>query len=210
MDSLIQERFQELPNGSVLEVPSSRVLSSREEIFDYNFSDLDLDPMWFTPFWYALYTRSRHEKFLSQELQKKGIECFLPLRKIKKQWSDRRIIIEEPLFRSYIFVHFPFINRDKILNTKGAVRFVGDRDEIAVQVPEAEILAIQKFVEEEIRIDPFPYLKVGEPVRVKSGPFKGVEGFVVRKDKNCRLVVSFDLIMKSISIEIDEANIEMI
>jgi transcriptional antiterminator NusG len=172
-------------------------------------ADLDIDKKWFIPSWYALYTRSRHEKFLAEELRKKNIETFLPLRKISRQWSDRKTTIEEPLFGGYLFVHIPLINQSSVLNVKGAVHLIGSKN-APVEVPEKDISAIKAFIENEIRIDPFPYLKIGQLVRVHSGPFKGVEGFIVRKDKRCRLVISFDLIMNSVSIEIDEACVEPI
>ncbi len=96
------------------------------------------------------------------------------------------------------------------MNTKGAVRFVGPHLSDPVEVPERELLAVRRFIEEEIDIDPFPYLKEGERVYVRSGPFKGAEGFIVRKDNHCRLVISLDLLMQSVSIQIDQANVEPI
>ena len=157
--------------------------------------------------WYALYTRSRHEKIAQRELHKKGIETFLPLRKITRQWSDRKKIIEEPLFKSYLFVHAPFSQRIAILNTVGVVQFVRQGSELA-EVAEKELLTIRRFVEENIEIDPFPYLKQGERVYVRSGPFRGAEGFVIRKDSHCRLIISLDSLMQSVSIQIDQACVE--
>ena len=163
---------------------------------------------WNEPRWYALYTRSRHEKIVDRELQKKGIETFLPLRQIMSQWSDRKKMIEQPLFSSYLFVKFPLKERWTILNTTGAVSLVGKSAASPHEVPYTELQAIQKFVTEKIQIDPFPYLKEGQRVYVRTGPFKGVEGFIVRKDNHCRLVVSLDLLMQSISIVIDQMNVE--
>ena len=162
---------------------------------------------WNTTHWYALYTRSRHEKYVDQELNKKGIETFLPLRRVMHHWSDRRQIIEEPLFKGYLFVRIPLSNRFNVLNTVGAVNFVGISAG-PLEVPERELMTVRQFIEQEIQIDPFPYLKEGDRVYVRSGPFKGVEGFIVRKDKHCRLVISLDLLMQSISIEIDQASVE--
>ena len=160
--------------------------------------------------WLALYTRSRHEKLVDRELAKKGIESFLPLRKVVRNWSDRKKIIEEPLFKSYLFVRIPWNKRLDVLNTVGAVRFVGPRPAEALEVPEKELEAIRRFVAEDIQVDPFPYLKEGERVYVRSGPFKGAEGFVVRKDNHCRLIISLDLLMQSVSIQIDQACVEPI
>ena len=163
---------------------------------------------WTASRWFALYTRSRHEKFLDRELRKKGIETFLPLRKITRRWSDRTQIIEEPLFQSYLFVRIPLAGRWAVLNTVGAVCFVARSGGVPVEVPERELVTVRRFVEEEICLDPFPYLKEGKRVYVRSGPFKGAEGFIVRKDTHCRLVVSLDLLMQSVSIRIDESCVE--
>lgn len=162
---------------------------------------------WTAVRWYALYTKSRHEKLVQQELAKKGIEAFLPLRKIVRQWSDRKKTIEEPLFKSYIFVRAPFSERFTILNTVGVVQYVRQGADPA-EVPEKELLTIRRFVEENIEIDPFPYLKTGERVYVRSGPFRGAEGFVIRKDSHCRLVISLDSLMQSVSVQIDQACVE--
>jgi transcription termination/antitermination protein NusG len=158
--------------------------------------------------WFALYTKSRHEKLVVRELQKKGIETFLPLRKITRDWSDRKKTIEEPLFQGYLFVHMPLKERWTVLNTVGAVRFIGKSAADPIEVPEKELLTVRQFIEQEIQVDPFPYLKEGQRVYVRSGPFKGTEGIVVRKDRHCRLVISLDMLMKSISVIIDEACIE--
>lgn len=163
---------------------------------------------WFTSHWYALYVRSRHEKYVYQELIKKGIETFLPLRKVTRHWSDRKKVIEEPLFKGYLFVNIPLKSRWAVLNTKGAVKFVGKSAGIPIEIPEKELQAIQKFIQEDMPLDPFPYLKEGERVYIRSGQFKGVEGFIVRKDKHCRLVISLDLLMQSVSIQIDSACVE--
>lgn len=170
-------------------------------------SPAELEEKWKTARWFALYTKGRHEKLVHQELQKKGIEAFLPLRKITRQWSDRKKIIEEPLFKSYLFVRTPFTERFAILNTVGVVSFVGKKSD-PVEVPETNLLAIKQFLEQGIQVDPFPYLKEGQRVYVRSGPFKGVEGFVVRKDRHCRLVISLDALMQSISVVIDESCVE--
>lgn len=164
---------------------------------------------WHALRWFALYTRSRHEKLVHEELLKKGIETFLPLRKVTRHWSDRKKIIHEPLFPGYLFVRTPFTSRFTVLNTVGAVRFVGKPSD-PLEVPPQELITIQRFMEQEIQADPFPYLKEGQRVYVRSGPLKGVEGFIVRKDKHCRLVISLDLLTQSTSVVIDEACVEPI
>ena len=162
---------------------------------------------WCATRWFAVYTRSRHEKVAERELHKKGIDTFLPLRKIVRQWSDRKKTIEEPLFKGYLFVRAALSERFNVLNAVGVVRFVTQGAEPA-EIPEKELLAIRRFTEEDIQVDPFPYLKQGERVYVRSGPFKGAEGFVVRKDNHCRLVISLDMLMQSVSVLIDQACVE--
>jgi transcription antitermination factor NusG len=162
---------------------------------------------WCATRWFALYTRSRHEKVAEKELNKKGIETFLPLRKVVRQWSDRKKTVEEPLFKGYLFVRTSLMQRFSVLNSAGVVRFVTCGNEPA-EVPEKDIWAIQKFVEENIEVDPFPYLKIGERVYVRSGPFKGAEGFILRKDNHCRLVITLDMLMQSVSVLIDQACVE--
>lgn len=163
---------------------------------------------WHTGHWYALYTRSRHEKIAEEELRRKKIETFLPLRKITRRWSDRKKVIEEPLFKGYLFVNIPLKLRWDVLNTRGVARFIGPSARVPVVVPEKDLWAIRRFIEEEIEIDPYPYLKTGERVYIRSGPFKGAEGFIIQKGGHSRLVISLDMLMQSVSIAIDAGSVE--
>lgn len=165
---------------------------------------------WNGLYWYALYVRGRHEKFVRSELEKKSIETYLPLRQVVRHWSDRRKILEEPLFPGYVFIRLALKDRWDVLNTKGVVRFVGPSAARPLEVREEALTSVQKLLAENIQIDPFPYLKEGQRVYVKSGPFKGVEGFIVRKDDHCRLVLSLDILMQSISVQIDQHCIELL
>ncbi len=158
--------------------------------------------------WFALYTKSRHEKVVDQELRKKGVETFLPLRRVTRHWSDRKKIIEDPLFKGYLFTHVALRDRLTVLNTAGVVGFVGIRRAEPFEVREKDIWTIRRFLQEEIQMDPFPYLREGRRVYIRSGPLKGAEGFIIRKDKHCRLVISLDLLMQSVSVEIDQACVE--
>jgi transcription antitermination factor NusG len=165
--------------------------------------------LWDLKQWYALYTRSRHEKFVDGELRKKGIETFLPLRKITRHWSDRVKKIEEPIFSGYLFVHIPLRNQLEVLQARGSVRLVGSNS-TPTPVSERELEAVRHFIQVDISADPYPYLAQGDRVYVRSGPLKGVEGFIVRKNKHTRLVISLDLLFQSISVEIDEALVEKV
>ena len=172
-------------------------------------AESEQDPM-FIPHWYALYTRSRHEKILDERLKMKGLESYLPLRKITRKWSDRKQIIEEPLFKGYLFVRIPLINRWEVLNTVGAVQFVQFKASKPCEVAPKDIETIRTFAESSLPVDPFPYIKEGARAYIRSGPMKGVEGFIVRKDSHCRIVLSVTSLMKSISIQVDEANVELL
>ena len=159
--------------------------------------------------WYALHTKSRHEKVVEEGLRKKGIETFLPLRKITRHWSDRVKQIEEPIFQGYLFVRIPLRKQLEVLQTRGSVRLIGFNAQ-PVPISERELEVVRRFVHEEIAVDPYPYLAMGNRVYVRSGPLRGVEGFIVRKDKHARLVISLDLLFQSISVQVDEALVEKI
>lgn len=160
--------------------------------------------------WYALYTKSRHEKLVTNELAKNRIVSFLPELTIRRKWSDRTVTIQEPLFKSYVFVKADARSAQEALKARGAVRFVTAGSK-PVPIQESVIQALQTAVSQNISIDPFPYLTQGDRVYVRSGVFKGTEGFIVRKDeKKCRLVISIDAIMSSISLEIDASVVEKI
>ena len=160
--------------------------------------------------WYALYTRGRHEKFVDTELKKKKIESFLPLRRIKRRWADRMVVVEEPLFTSYVFVKTDLKCNSVLLRTKGAVKFVSSGMK-PIPIEDSVIHSLKNIVRREISLDPFPYLKTGNKVYVRSGFYKGIEGCIVRKDdKKCRLVISIDAIMASISIEVDSCLVEQV
>lgn len=161
--------------------------------------------------WYALYTRSRHEKSIKAELERRSVEAFLPMRKIRRRWSDRSVTVEEPLFKSYVFVKIDYLRKKTdVLKIKGAVTFVRTKEK-PIPVQEDVIFSLKNITQQEIDMDPFPYLDRGDRVLVKSGPFKGVEGYIIRKDgKRCRLVISVAAIQSSISAEIDSHLVEKV
>lgn len=160
--------------------------------------------------WFVLYTKSRHEKLINWDLNRRQIEAFLPLRRIKRRWSDRSVVIEEPLFKSYLFVKTQLARKTEVLRTKGAVQFVRFNSQ-PVTVQESVIFSLKRLVDEAIAIDPFPYFNTGDRIFIKSGPFKGTEGFIQRKDaRKCRLIVSVDAIQSSVSVEIDSCLVEKI
>jgi transcription antitermination factor NusG len=160
------------------------------------------------PAWYALYTRSRFEKKLMTELSDRSIEVFLPMREVLSRWKDRKKRIWLPLFPGYIFVRhldIPAI-RYRILNIPGAVRFVGHGGH-AEPVPDDQMEAVRRFLEASISIDSYPYIRVGNRVEVIAGPFKGIQGILVKKKGKFRLVLQVDLIRQAVSIEIDASDV---
>ncbi len=163
------------------------------------------------PRWYALYTRSRFEKKMLCELTDRNVEVFLPMREVLSRWKDRKKRIWIPLFPGYIFINHVDTpeNRYKILNVPGAVRFVSVEGH-AEPIPEEQIQAVRKFLESNIALDPYPYMKVGSRVEIVAGPLKGIQGILVKKRGRFRFVLQVDLIRQAVSVEIDASDVRPI
>lgn len=158
--------------------------------------------------WYALYTKSRHEKFVESQLLERGIPAFTPKVTLRRKWSDRIKSIEEPLFKSYCFAKFPIQNRIEILSQEGIASIV-HFNEHYVPVEESVINSLKILTENKLQLDPYPYLKVGGKVTLKRGPLKGLEGFILEKrNKNTTLVVSVDTIFSSVKCIIDTGYVD--
>jgi transcription antitermination factor NusG len=152
--------------------------------------------------WFAVYTRPRHEKKVAQQLSNKGIEVFLPLRTVISNWKDRRKEVQFPLFTGYVFVHIVLEDRLSVLRIPGVVQFVASEGK-PVAIPDTQIDAVRQLVSSGLKYDPYPYVKEGMRVTIRTGPLKGVEGLVIAKRKKHLLVLSVDLIQQSASLEID-------
>jgi transcriptional antiterminator RfaH len=149
--------------------------------------------------WYAVYTRSRAEKKVALQLEKSSIELYLPLQKTLRQWSDRKKIVYEPLFRSYVFVRVNNKDYFKVLNIFGSVRFVTIAHE-AIPIPDCQIDAIRTYLGELILDEPLTYFEVGDEVEVLYGALKGLRGELV-SDKNMRkLIVRIDAVYQNITL----------
>ncbi len=159
--------------------------------------------------WHALYTRHQHEKTTARILAHKGFEIFLPVYSATHRWKDRMKKLSLPLFPCYVFVHGGLDRRLDILNTPGVHSLVRVGDQIAV-IPEQEIQAIRRVVACSVQAEPYPYLKCGDRVRVVAGPLAGVEGILVRKKDQFRLILSVELLHRSIALEVDEALVEAV
>lgn len=157
--------------------------------------------------WYALYTRPRHEKQVEQELTNQRMEAYLPTHKIRRRWSDRYKIVEQPLFKNYLFVRTDAHLYRRALKPYGAVSFVTVGGEPSI-IPDEEIETVRILETSEIPYNPYPYLKSGRKVRVIYGPLEGCEGVLIRKRGLSRLVVTVHLLQRSIEAEVDAAWIE--
>ncbi len=161
-------------------------------------SDIDVFP------WYAIQVRPRFEKVVASALLSKGYEGFLPLYRCRHRWSDRMKEVELPLFSGYLFSRLDINKRLPVLVTPGVIRFVGI-GRAPLPVDESEMSAILRIVATGLRTEPYPYLRVGEKVRIDRGTLSGVEGIVLQTKKPARLIVSVSLLQRSVSVEIDEA-----
>ena len=153
--------------------------------------------------WYAVYVKSRHEFKVAETLTKKGIVNTLPTLKKMKQWSDRKKVVIEPLFRGYVFVNIN-LKQDKYntLHSDGVVKFIGIKNEPSA-VPEKQMLWMKIITDNSEKVKLNSPIPVGKKVKVTYGPFKGLEGTVIHEKNASRLTVLFDSIAQAISVEIN-------
>src|SRR5713226_1928435 len=147
--------------------------------------------------WFALQVKSRYENSVATHLAGKGYEWFLPLQKSRRRWSDRIKEIEQPLFPGYVFCRFDPLARLPILITPGVIRIVGI-GKTPIPIEDSEILSIQTIVKSGLPSQPWPFLQIGERVRIDSGPLEGLEGILLQSKANHRLVVSVTLLQRSV------------
>lgn len=159
--------------------------------------------------WYAIYVRSRSEKKVAIEFEHSGIDAYLPIITRLKQWSDRRKKVEEPLFRSYVFVHISEQEFFKVKSVFGFVKFISFEGK-AVIVPEQQIYAIKKYLSEtEIaNIEDFSEFTEGQIVRVKQGQMEGLIGRLVSIRNKNRLLIHIEAIGKTIAVNIPKSSVE--
>ncbi len=157
--------------------------------------------------WYAAYTCAKHEKRVAQQLDERRIESFLPTYKSVRRWKDRKKVLELPLFPSYIFVQIDAHNKLDLLRLPGVIGLVTFQGRPAV-VATSEIENLRHGLTDRGAVQPHPYLKEGRRVRVRSGAMAGVEGVLLRKRDRARLVLSISLLQRSVSVDIDECDVE--
>ena len=156
--------------------------------------------------WYAIWTRSRHEQVVRQQLEQKGIDAFLPTVLRWSRWKDRKKQVEWPLFPGYCFARFTAEQRVPVLKCVGAVNIVSFNGAPA-PIPEHELDSIRQLVESELQFDPCPLIHEGDKVEVTYGPLKGVVGRLVRKGTHARLILAVDLIGQGVSVQVDAADV---
>lgn len=159
------------------------------------------------PAWWALYTRHQHEKVIADMLDAKGFEVFLPLHNTVRRWKDRRKVLSLPLFPSYVFIRGGLHRKLQVVSTPGVYMALSRGGQVAI-IPDAEIEAIRRIVDGYIDVEPHPFLRCGERVRVTRGSLEGVEGILTRKKNLFRLVLSVDMLAQSVAVEIDAADVE--
>lgn len=159
--------------------------------------------------WFAIHTYPRHEKRVASELLFKGLEVYLPLIARRHQWSDRQKLVELPLFPCYAFARITpsAESRVKILQTGGVIGLVGAGRQ-GEPIPDNQIENVRILLASKVQLDPYHFLKVGQRVRVRGGSLDGLEGILVRRNGNRRLVISVESLERSLSISVEGLDVE--
>jgi transcription antitermination factor NusG len=159
--------------------------------------------------WLAVQTWPRYEKKVAAELERKRLEVFLPLVNVERKWSDRRQMVHLPLFPTYLFVRAPetFDSRIAVLRTNGVINFVGAPN-VGTPIPENEIESVRILLSRGIAFQDHSFLNIGQRVRIRGSSLDGVEGILVSKNDDLSLVVSIQIIQRSLSIRVAGYRIE--
>jgi transcription antitermination factor NusG len=157
------------------------------------------------PRWYAVYTCARHEKKVAQHFEERGITYFLPLYTSIHNWNKKSAKVSEPLFPGYVFVQTLQHRRDP-LGVPGVVQLVG-MGKSPTEIPAEEIESLRTVIRRGYKIAPHPYLTPGDRVRIASGPMAGTVGTIKRTSAGCRIVISVDILMRSVAVEVDAASL---
>jgi transcription antitermination factor NusG len=158
--------------------------------------------------WFAIWTRSRHEQVVREQLEQKHVEAFLPTLPRWSRWKDRRKKIDWPLFPGYCFARFNPDDALPVLKVPGVVSIVSFEGRPA-PIPDYELESLRVLVASDLQFDPCPLIHEGMMVEVVQGPLKGVVGRLIRKDaRHARLVLSVDLIGQAVSVEVDAASVK--
>ena len=163
----------------------------------------------FAPQWFAAYTQPNHEKSVARQMSERAIPHYLPLYESVRQWKDRKMRLDLPLFPGYVFVRMPLQNRLTVIQVPSVIRLVGFGGE-PTAIPEAELTAIRTCLDHDCKLQPHPVLRAGQRVRITRGPLTGIEGILVRKKGISRLVLSIGLITRAVAVEVNIGEIEAV
>src|SRR5712664_1082419 len=157
--------------------------------------------------WYAAYTCANHEKRVREQLEQRSVETFLPVYETVRRWKDRRMRFQLPLFPGYVFVRMALVDRLRVLQVPSVVHLVGFNGHLAA-LPDAEIEGLKNGLAGGVRAEPHPFLTAGRRVRIKAGPLEGREGILLRRKGSLRVVLSIELIQRSIVVDVDVADVQ--
>ena len=188
-----------------------RGVSSSNQIHESSAAEQCTATFGVEPQWYAIHTRSQHEKSVAAHLQDQGITTFLPLVTEVHRWSDRRKLVRLPLFSCYAFVHLPFVPElwAKVMRVSGVLSFVGVRGQ-GVPIPEKQMASIRTLLVSNAPYTLCPFLKVGQQVRIRGGALDGMEGILVARNGGRTVVISIEPIQRSLAVRIGDYQVEPI
>jgi len=167
------------------------------------------EPQTATENWYAVQTYARHEKLVAHRLTERGVTTFLPLMTEVHRWSDRKKIVEVPLFSCYVFARIAPTNTDRLrlLRVDGVLNLVGQRGE-GTPIPDEQIESVRQVIQERMPWTTHPFLKIGQRVRVRSGALEGMEGVLLSRAGERTLVISVDAIQRSLAVRVEGYEVE--
>jgi len=156
------------------------------------------------PQWFAIHTRARHERVVARQLQEKGLTTFHPVVNEVHKWSDRRKVVESPLFNCYVFVKIAPTptQRLQVLQVNSVLSFVGTRGQ-GIAIPDEQIDAVRTMIDGRLSCSAYPFLKIGQRVRIRSGALNGLEGILVSRNGDRTLVISVDAIQRSLAVKVE-------
>jgi transcription elongation factor/antiterminator RfaH len=161
----------------------------------------------YRPRWYVVHTRSRHEKRVSEQLEMKRVEAFLPLYRSKRNWNGRNAVVDLPLFPGYVFVRIPLEERLSVLGLAGVAGLVSFQGAPAA-LPDGEMEKLRVCLSM-AQAEPVPYFQAGNRVRIVAGALAGLEGVILRQNGQARFVLSIDLILRSVAVSVDACDLEL-
>jgi transcription antitermination factor NusG len=157
---------------------------------------------WLVHPWFAVRVRSNHERIVELHLRERGYEQFAPSYKLERQWTDRKKEVDQFLFPGYVFCRFDPHDRLPVLTVPGVVGLVGF-GKVPAPIPEQEMERVRRLVQSGLLVTPFPFLELGQTVLIERGPLAGMEGILTETKGKYRLVVSIQLLRRSVSAEVD-------